>query len=179
MENFRVGDVLEQMDIVRRGRVLAFGYYGLLPECDTQLGRLFRAVKQKTGMAILLDTAGNPPRDNRVLSSFLPHVDMFIPSYEEAKAMTGKRNPTDMIRAFRAAGATGVTGVKLGVDGCIVSANGKTRRIPVRRARKVIDATGAGDAFVAGFLAGMLRDLDPFAAARLGNAVAASSLTQH
>ncbi|MEW6510938.1 MAG: carbohydrate kinase family protein [Bacteroidota bacterium] len=177
MENFRVEDVLEQMDIVRRGRILAFGYFGLLPECDEHLGRLFRAVKQKTGMAILLDTAGNPRKDDATLASFLPHVDFFIPSYDEAKAMTGKKEPADMIRAFRAAGATGVVGVKLGADGCIVSVSGKTKRIAVRRVRRVVDATGAGDAFIAGFLAGMLNTLDPFAAARLGNAVAASSLT--
>jgi sugar/nucleoside kinase (ribokinase family) len=91
--------------------------------------------------------------------------------------MTGKKDPADMIRAFRAAGADGVIGVKLAADGCIVSVKGKTKRIPVRRVRRVVDATGAGDAFVAGFLAGMLTHRDPFAAARLANAVAASSLT--
>jgi sugar/nucleoside kinase (ribokinase family) len=40
-----------------------------------------------------------------------------------------------------------------------------------------VDSTGAGDAFVSGFLAGTLRGFDPFAAAKIGNAVAASCVT--
>ena len=177
MADFRVEDVLDQIDVVRRGRVFAFGYYGLVPECDSDLGRMFRAVKQKTGMPVLLDTGGAPVRNDALLRSFLPEVDFFLPSFDEARAITGKSTPAEIVQALRALGAAGVVGVKLGAEGCFIAAGGKSRRVPVRRVRKVVDATGAGDAFVAGFLAGLLRGFDPFEAAKLGNAVAASSLT--
>ena len=177
MENFRVEDLLAHMDVVRRGRILVFGYYGLLPECDKHLGRLFRAIHLKTGTPVLLDTAGAPRRDERVLASFLPHVDFFVPSHEEASVITGESSPERIVAALAGAGAAGVVGVKLGADGCYISWHGKGKRIPARKVRQVVDSTGAGDAFVAGFVAGLIRGLDPFAAAKLGNAVAASSLS--
>jgi sugar/nucleoside kinase (ribokinase family) len=177
MENFRVDDVLDQMDTVRRGRIFSFGYYGLLPECDADLGRMFRSVRQKTGMPVVLDTAGMPPNNDLVLRSFLPYVDYFLPSYDEACALTGKSEPAAIVAACREAGAQGVIGVKLGAEGCYLAAPGKAKRVPARKVRKVVDTTGAGDAFVAGFIAGLLDGMDPFAAARIGNAVAASSLS--
>jgi sugar/nucleoside kinase (ribokinase family) len=177
MENFRVEDLLAHIDVVRRGRILVFGYYGLLPECDSHLGRLFRAVHVKTGIPVLLDTAGSPRRDERMLRSFLPHVDYFIPSYDEAAVITGETAPARIVAALMDAGAPGVVGVKLGAEGCYISWRGKAKRIPARKVRRVVDATGAGDAFVSGFVAGLLRGADPFLAAKLGNAVAASSLS--
>ena len=176
MENFRVEDVLDHMDVVRRGRLFAFGYYGLLPECDAHLGRMFRSVRQKTGMPVLLDTAGSPKKNDEGLRSVLPMVDFFIPSLSEARELTGEREPADIVKACRDAGAQGVVGVKLGADGCYVSWQGKGKRVPARKVRRVVDATGAGDAFVAGFIAGILEGKDPFTAARLANDVAASSL---
>ena len=62
-------------------------------------------------------------------------------------------------------------------QGCYVDHDGRSAYIPARRVRKVVDATGAGDAFVAGFLAATIRGADPFGAARFGNAVAASCVT--
>jgi len=177
MSSFRVEDLLAHINVVRRGRILVFGYYGLLPECDRHLGRLFRAIHQKTGIPVLLDTAGAPRRDDKLLASFIPHVDYFLPSYDEASVITGESDPEKIAGALIAAGASGVVGVKLGADGVYVHWKGKGKRIPPRKVRRVVDATGAGDAFVAGFVAGLLRGADPFAAAKLGNAVAASSLS--
>ena len=177
MENFRVEDLLAHVDVVRRGRILVFGYYGLLPECDRHLGRLFRAIHARTGTPVLLDTAGVPRRDDRLLRSFLPHVDYFFPSYDEASVITGESDPEQIVKALLDAGAPGPVGVKLGAGGCLVSWRGTTKRIPARKVRRVVDTTGAGDAFLAGFVAGLLSGADPFAAAKLGNAVAASSLS--
>ena len=81
------------------------------------------------------------------------------------------------MHALLEAGARGPVGIKLGAGGCLVSWRGKTKRIPARKVRRVVDTTGAGDAFIAGFVAGLLGGADPFAAAKLGNAVAASSLS--
>ena len=177
MENFRVEDLLKHIDVIRRGRILVFGYYGLLPECNAHLGRLFRAIHLKTGTPVLFDTAGAPSRDDRILRSFLPHVDYFVPSHDEASAITGETDPARIVGAFRDAGARGVLGVKMGKEGCYIAWRGTGKKIPARKVRHVVDATGAGDAFVAGFVAGLLTGLDPFASAKLGNTVAASSLS--
>ena len=63
--------------------------------------------------------------------------------------------------------------MKLGAKGCFVSWKDRQELIPPLKVKKVVDATGAGDAFVSGFLAGTLKGLEPFEAARIGNAVAA------
>ena len=52
LTRFRVDDVLRHMPLLRRSRMLMFGYYGLLPENDRSLGRLFRAVREQAGCPI-------------------------------------------------------------------------------------------------------------------------------
>jgi ribokinase len=78
--------------------------------------------------------------------------------------------------------ATGVATVilTLGRRGCLVSlADGTHVVIPGHSGLKVVDTTGAGDAFVGGFAAGWVRFRgDAVAAARHGNAVAALSVTR-
>jgi len=177
LTDFSVKDVLARMDLIARARMLAFGYLGLLPECEPGLARLFRTIKEETGVRILLDTGGVPKRNPGLLRAVLPFVDIFIPSYDEAVVLTGKRKPEEIVRYLQEAGARGVVGVKMGARGCFIASGDATMQVPALRVKKVIDATGAGDAFVAGFVAATLRGFDPFEAARTANAVAASCVT--
>ena len=70
--------------------------------------------------------------------------------------------------------------VTLGRRGCFVSlSDGTHTAIPGHTGLKVVDTTGAGDAFVGGFAAGFVKfGGDVVAAARHGNAVAALSVTK-
>lgn len=69
--------------------------------------------------------------------------------------------------------------VTLGSKGCFVSEPHGHHFIAAHRGIKVVDTTGAGDAFCGGFAAGLVRHGgDIAAAARLGNAVAALSITK-
>jgi ribokinase len=69
--------------------------------------------------------------------------------------------------------------VTLGSRGCLVSTAGGFTAIPGFGGIKVVDTTGAGDAFVGGFAAGLVRSNgDVVAAARHGNAIAALSVTK-
>jgi sugar/nucleoside kinase (ribokinase family) len=177
MQNFTARDVLAHMSLVGRAGWLAFGYLGLLPECEPELPRLFSAVKRRTGTRILLDTGGNPGRSPSLLRRILPWVDVFVPSYEEAVALTGLQKPAEMVAAFRRLGAAGTVGIKLGADGCYLDHRGEAVHIPAQRVRSVVDTTGAGDAFVAGFLAATVRGFPPADAARIAIRVAASCVT--
>lgn len=69
--------------------------------------------------------------------------------------------------------------VTLGRRGCFISERDGHRLIPAHRGLKVVDTTGAGDAFCGGFAAGLVRHQGRIAeAARLGTAVAALSITK-
>jgi sugar/nucleoside kinase (ribokinase family) len=177
MKHFRAADVLSRLPLLQKARILAVGYLGLLPETEKEFERLFRTLKHKTSLKILLDSAASPRVTPRALRGFLPYVDFFIPSYEEAVLITGRKTPETIVEFLRRAGAPYVVGVKLGAEGCYISDGRGAEYIKARRVKKVVDATGAGDAFVAGFLAGTLKGMDPFEAARVANAVAASCVS--
>jgi sugar/nucleoside kinase (ribokinase family) len=65
---------------------------------------------------------------------------------------------------------------KRGAAGCDVSAQADSFRVPAFPI-KVVDSTGAGDAFDAGFIAGRLRGLNFRQSALLGNACGAAACT--
>jgi len=177
LANFCISDVLENLSLVRRAKIFAFGYLGLLPEMEEDFETLFRTIKRKTGASILLDTGGNPRTQPQRLASFIRYIDYFIPSYEEAVLLTGRKKPEDIIRYLYDKGAPNVVGVKMGARGCFIATSQGTEHIPAVPVKRVVDTTGAGDAFVAGFLASIIRGFNPFEAAQIGNAVAAECIT--
>jgi sugar/nucleoside kinase (ribokinase family) len=177
MKNFRAADVLSHLVFLQKARILAVGYLGLIPETEKEFARLFRTVKQKTSLKIVLDSAASPRVTPQRLRGFLPYVDFFIPSYEEAMLITGCKTPESIVGFLRRSGAPFVVGVKLGAQGCYLSDGRRAAYVKARKVRKVVDATGAGDAFVAGFIAGTLKGMDAFESASLANAVAGSCVS--
>ena len=106
----------------------------------------------------------------------LPLLDFFLPNYDEALYLTSEREPSRQCDALIDAGCGNVV-IKLGEQGCYLSAKG-TRRLVSSCPAKRVDTTGAGDNFVAGFLTGLLRGMQPEGAARLGNGAAAVSIQE-
>jgi sugar/nucleoside kinase (ribokinase family) len=136
------------------------------------------AAIRATGCLTALDAAGDGGTMDP-LARILPHVDFYLPSESEAEHQTGLHEPRAMIAAYRAAGATGWLGIKLGSKGALLSPRpGEFIEVPaIKPPGPVIDTTGAGDSFFGGVLAGVLRGLPPAAAGRLGAAAGASCVT--
>lgn len=76
-------------------------------------------------------------------------VDIFLPNLEEAAAITGMHDPIAAIDILSA--AFPVVALKAGADGAWVSASGDIFHTPSNDV-PVVDTTGAGDAFNAGFI---------------------------
>ncbi len=178
LKNFSQHDILSQMERIAQAGMLALGYLGLLPELEIQLPELLQKIKTETGIPILLDTGGNPDTPPDRIRKILPFIDVFIPSFEESFALTGIKDPGQMIDFYYSCGAPGVVGIKLGRDGCLLSDKNLVRNVPSRSVDAVIDTTGAGDAFISGYLAATIRGFDPFESARIGTGVAADCISQ-
>lgn len=105
------------------------------------------------------------------IANCFPYIDYFIPSYAEAKALTGETYPKEIADIFLDYGVSTVV-VKLGEEGCFVKNRKISKKIPGFQV-EVVDTTGAGDNFVAGFIMGLCDGLDVEECATLGNAAGA------
>ena len=71
---------------------------------------------------------------------------------------------------------SGVYVVKRGAEPVLVAADGQVSEVPVQQVDDVIDSTGAGDAFAAGYIVAALEGADPRQSARAGSMLAMSAL---
>jgi sugar/nucleoside kinase (ribokinase family) len=170
--NAHFSDADVPSDLVSRARVLHMGGSLLMPAMDGEpTARLLQRARERK-VVTSMDTAYNPNVDSRAfIEPCLPHLDIFMPSVEEAQAITGETEPEAMLAWFERYDIPTV-GIKLGSDGCIIRADGELRRHPAFSV-PVVDGSGAGDAFMAGFLYGVLSDWGTDRAARFANAAAA------
>jgi len=124
---------------------------------------------------VYVETASRAEWQRRVLPA-LPHVDYFIPSHAEARAISGLEDPPSIAGYLQAHSARHVV-IKLGAAGAYCrDAGGHEQDVPAVRVPQVVDTTGAGDCWSAGFLAGLREGRPIGQAARLGNAVAAQGI---
>jgi ribokinase len=99
----------------------------------------------------------------------LPALAGFLPSQLESRDLAGP-DPVVALRAYRAAGVP-LAVVKLGADGSLVAVDDGIWHVPVAPAR-VVDVTGAGDAYCGAFSASLARGDHPLVAARWASAAA-------
>lgn len=104
----------------------------------------------------------------------LPHVDHLLPNDEQVRGFTGEDDLAAGARALLAAGV-GSVAVTRGAAGALVVDDRGAHAVPAYpvAADDLVDTTGCGDAFSAGFLRGLSLGHDPERAARLGCATAA------
>lgn len=107
----------------------------------------------------------------------LPYLDLFMPSYEEAVKLTGEGQPSRIAQVLKNHGVKNVV-IKLGSKGALLSPqNGEELLIPAFSGMHVVDTTGAGDAFCAGFLYGLSSSWSFEQCAIFANATAAHCVT--
>jgi len=109
------------------------------------------------------------------LKSFLERCYVVSPNENELKLLTGKEY-REGSKILLKEGA-GIVAVKLGKRGCYVT-DGEESYSVEPYGVKVVDTTGAGDAFCAGFLYGLIKGKDLYECGRLGNFVASRCITK-
>ncbi|MEW5944566.1 MAG: carbohydrate kinase family protein [bacterium] len=105
----------------------------------------------------------------------LPFTDYFFANEAEARMITGRGTPGAAARFLLERGA-GTAVIKMGPRGSAVFTRGGRLAVPAYPAR-CLDTTGAGDAYVGGFLYGVLKGWGLERAASLASAAGAMCVT--
>lgn len=151
----------------------------VLPNLFEQVAGKLAELRQ-TGITTSLDVVFNvrmdDPRLRSTLWAALPHLDYFMANDLEAYRLTNKRAVPAAADDLLKRGARCVI-IKLGAKGCYAASKDFAGFVPGIKV-KVVDTTGAGDAFAAGFIAALVCHQELRAACLAGNQAGAKICTQ-
>jgi sugar/nucleoside kinase (ribokinase family) len=163
-------------DRITDTRVFHLGGVGLMDAMDGAQNAALMAHAKARGCITTVDIFAGSPDDLPDVDAVLPYTDYFIPSVEEAQALTGLSDLDDMAAFFMNRGA-GACIFTLGGDGAYYrDRTGLTFRIPAF-AIDVVCTCGCGDVFNAGFATGLLNGMSPQDSVRLAQASSALNAT--
>ena len=166
----------DRFDAVTDTRIFHLGGVGLMDAMDGEPNaRLMKHAKSR-GCITTVDVFAGSQDDLPDVEAVLPYTDYFIPSIEEAEALTGLTDRGEMARFFLDRGAQCCV-FTLGAEGAYYHhRDGTVFTVPAFR----IDlkcTCGCGDCFNAGFAAGVLRGMDPEESVKLAQACSALNAT--
>ncbi|MCU7728593.1 sugar kinase [Actinoplanes sp. KI2] len=146
----RPSDVTDEL--VTRARHVHVASLYLQPALAIGLAEIF-ARAGKIGRSTSLDTNWDPAEKWESIDEILAHTDVFLPNANELRAITGLDKTDEAAAKITRRGTTVV--MKDGAKGARAWWPGGSCAAPGRRV-DVVDTTGAGDSFNAGFLAARL-----------------------
>ena len=136
---------------------------------------------RKAGKTTMLDTGWDPQNwSEETLSGMrelLKEVTLFLPNWDEARAITGQKTVEDAALALQAMGPDMVV-IKCGEQGSYARCGNQSCRVAPRPVQ-VRDAVGAGDVFNAGFLLGLRQNWPIEACLALGNSTASLYISRN
>jgi sugar/nucleoside kinase (ribokinase family) len=167
----------EDVDLLLLGRagIVNIGSLVSLPAFDGEGAQRLLFEARSRGATTCADVSGTH-RKLVEMTGELKQLDYFMPSYDEAASIAGHEDPDACADAFLNYVRQAVV-IKLGAKGCLIKTHAERLILPGFPVR-AIDTTGAGDNFVAGFLAGLSRGLSLPECGLLANAAGAIATTQ-
>jgi len=133
--------------------VLFCGYFSLPSLRGESTLRLLERVRGDGGSTFFdcdWDPGGWTKESREEVAQILPLADVFLPSEDEARGLTGLDDPVAAAQALQQISGRWVV-AKLGANGCVAFGPGEEHQIPAPLVR-VSDTTGAGDSFNGGLL---------------------------
>ena len=137
-------------------------------------GLIRRAVElaEENDLKIILDLASfNVVEDNLDFLHFLvkEYADVVFANADEARVFSNGKKPEDALSEL--AKDSWIAVVKMGKDGSLIQNMKQVFRVPAIQVN-CIDTTGAGDLYAAGFLYGMLNNMDLSISGKIGSILA-------
>ena len=158
-------DILDWADLVQIGGTIH------LPAFDGKGATEFLKMARARGVITSMDVTSCRDGHWEVIEPCFPYLDYFLPSEEQAKKISRQTDPEKIADYFLKRGVKNVA-VKLGSRGSYCS-NGTTSFYCSCYQVPVVETTGAGDAFVSGFLTGVGKEMSLEDCVRLGTACSA------
>jgi sugar/nucleoside kinase (ribokinase family) len=154
-------------------KVLYLGGYLIMPGLDPDaVGDLFRRCRA-AGIVTMLDVATPGPADYlSQLKPVLPQTDVFLPNSDEAALILGESDAVRQALAFREIGARRVV-ITRGERGAVAVSDALRVKLGTFSV-PFVDGSGGGDAFDAGYIAGILDGRDELGCLTLASALGAS-----
>lgn len=164
---------LEDLDLDRvlDCQYLLYQDVWVLPGFDGAPAAKLLAEARRRGVVTFVDEAYGYGPKREALEAMLPHCDYVMPSFDDLQHIYPNSTPEQLADRLIGLGA-GAAVIKMGPKGCFV-AHGTTRQYVSAYPANVVDTTGAGDCWDAGFIAALTSGKDPVAAAQIGCACAA------
>jgi ribokinase len=168
-----IADVEANADAIRGTKVFMTQLEQPIPAARRAL-----EIAKKAGVKTILNPAPAAPLDDAIYRL----CDFVTPNESEASVLSGIA-VKDIASAKQAGDfflkkGVGAALITLGEQGALMHSKEQSQHISVYHAGKVVDTTGAGDAFNGGFAAALSRSEAPLKAARFGCATAGISVTR-
>jgi sugar/nucleoside kinase (ribokinase family) len=157
-------------------KVLHAGGVGLMHAMDKRRTAEVLSAAKDADAITTVDVFAGSPDDMPAVASVLPHTDYFLPSIEEARALSGLSDMDDAAKYF----------LGLGVNACVFTRGGEGAyyhdRFGVSFSMPAFEidvkcTCGCGDAFNAGFAVGLVKGFDIETTVRFAQATAALNAT--
>ncbi len=174
--DFTVDDI--SVPLVMQAQVFALGGYCVLPRLESQRIATLLNNMRENRVRTMLDIVVPASTDHPTLDDLrpiLPFIDVFMPNTEEAAMLTGETDPVKQAELFLHAGCN-IAIITRGRDGALLMSTHETLEAPAFPV-EVVDVSGAGDAFVAGFIVGLLEQWTLADSLRFASAIGASACT--
>jgi sugar/nucleoside kinase (ribokinase family) len=174
-------DIERCKDLFSQGTHLHLSGYALINEGSRKAAIHTLDLARKANMSVSVDGGSSSPLKRMGAEPFLEWTQgarLLAVNAKEAEILTGRDTPEQAAKVLTAWYPQVV--IKSGPDGAIWYTNGRPEPVTVAAepVEKVIDGTGAGDAFVAGFLPPWLDGKQPADALTAGCRLAARAM-QH
>ncbi|HOV21379.1 MAG TPA: carbohydrate kinase family protein [bacterium] len=170
----RIEDI--DFDNMKNFHILHIAGTFVMPEFDGRPTEETLKKAKEMGLITVLDTVWNAEVEHlSLIEGTLKYIDYFLPSYEEAKVIAGKENVEEIGDFLLSKGVRNV-GIKMGEKGSYI-VNSKERHYFPALNVDVVDTTGAGDGYVAGFITGIVNNYNFEKCGLLANVVGAKITT--
>lgn len=138
------------------GEIVSFASMFVSPKLNIPaMKKIFEKIKEQPDRILVVDmTKAKCGERLEDLHELLPYVDFIVPNEAEVALLTGVEDIYENARLLVEAGAKCAV-IKCGDKGCLIRTKEECMEIPAYPVDCVVDTTGAGDSFTAGFLWGL------------------------